>query len=306
MRSVHLRVIEWQDRFNLDVAELDEAHRQLFSIVNKVTDLVQRKRGEKFACIEGIKYLRAYTLRHFKEEEAFMRQIGYPGYPAHKRLHDELRDETLPALQRELEETDYSTEAVQRFLGCCSGWLSRHIIEEDQAIVGKHRPKPTHFQEGSEGAVLKEIIAFPMRELFGVEVQVVSSLYDEKKLGESSYYELIYSWQEEPQLRVVLIIEDALLLELLEQLMNIHFEQREEISSSAIRELAQILMQHTADHFGDDDIHYKMSSDRFLTAEECHGEFAERYPQHSMIFGIGEKRMALCLDLLNQRAAAKA
>lgn len=299
---MHLRIIQWQDRFNLDVEAIDTAHQQLFSIVNKITDLVQRKRGEKFACIEGIKYFKSYALRHFKEEEAFMREIGYPGYPAHKHLHDQLRDETIPALEQELEETDYSTQSIQRFLGFCSGWLSRHIMEEDQAIVGKYRQKCTHFRSGSEQAVLKEIIAFPMKELFDAEVQVVSTLYDETKMEESHYYELIYSWQEEPRLRITLIIENTLLLQLLEQVMYLQFEEQEEISISAIQELAQILMQHAADHFGDDDAYYQMTSNRFLTAEECHRRFSERYPQHSMIFGIEDKKMALCLDLLSQQA----
>ena len=132
-----MQQLQWQDRFNIGVEIVDQAHRRLFSIVQKIMELYVEKHEDKFACVEGIKYFKAYAIKHFAEEEAYMRKAGYSGYLAHKRLHDKMKRETLPSLERELYASDFSTEAVQRFIGVCSGWLTGHIIIEDRAITGR-------------------------------------------------------------------------------------------------------------------------------------------------------------------------
>ena len=71
--------IQWQDRFNIGVDAIDEAHRKLFSIVQKIMELYVEQHKNKFACVEGIKYFKSYALKHFTEEEAYMREIGYSG-----------------------------------------------------------------------------------------------------------------------------------------------------------------------------------------------------------------------------------
>ncbi len=93
-----MRQLQWQERFDIGVDIVDQAHKRLFAIVDKIMELYVERHESKFACVEGIKYFKAYALKHFAEEEAYMRQIGYPGYPAHKRHHDRMRRETLPAL----------------------------------------------------------------------------------------------------------------------------------------------------------------------------------------------------------------
>ena len=100
--------IKWNDRFNLDVAEIDKAHQKLFSIVNKLIAFTENPEKQQHACKEGIKYFKSYTIKHFAEEEEYMKSIAYAGLPMHKSLHDNLRDKTLPALEAELEDQNYS------------------------------------------------------------------------------------------------------------------------------------------------------------------------------------------------------
>ena len=123
--------VKWNDRFNIGVEIVDHAHRKLFSIVGKLLNLTEDAEKQKHACQEGIKYLKSYTKKHFAEEEAYMRKIGYQGYEIHKSLHDNLQNQTLPALEEEMEAQDYSAESIQHFLGICVGWLNVHIMIED-------------------------------------------------------------------------------------------------------------------------------------------------------------------------------
>ena len=68
-----MQQIEWQEKFGIGVEIIDQAHHNLFSIVQKITDLYVERHEDKFACVEGIKYFKAYTFKHFAEEEAYMR-----------------------------------------------------------------------------------------------------------------------------------------------------------------------------------------------------------------------------------------
>ena len=158
-----MQQIQWHDRFNIGVEIVDQAHHRLFSIVQKIMDLYIERHEDKFACVEGIKYFKAYALKHFAEEEAYMLQIGYPGYSAHKKHHDRMRQETLPALERLLYDSDFSTEAVQRFIGVCTGWLTGHIIIEDRAIIGGQTNELIPMPMDDELAVIHALIVSPLQ-----------------------------------------------------------------------------------------------------------------------------------------------
>ena len=127
----------WNNDFNIGVDVIDNAHQKLFSIVQRIMKLVNENNNQQLACAEGIKFFKNYTAQHFSEEEAYMRSINYPGYAMHKKLHDNLRDKTLPTLEQNLKDTDYSTESIERFLGICIGWLTGHIMIEDKAITAR-------------------------------------------------------------------------------------------------------------------------------------------------------------------------
>lgn len=120
--------IEWNERFNIGVEEVDKAHRRLFSVVRKLMELSEDEKRGRWVCEEAIKYFKSYTVKHFAQEEEYMRSIHYSGYEVHKRLHDVMRDKTIPALEKDLVESDYSREAMQHFVGISLGWLTGHIL----------------------------------------------------------------------------------------------------------------------------------------------------------------------------------
>lgn len=94
--------IEWNKDFNIGIDSIDNAHRKLFSIVRKLIYLNKNEKNGRWACAEGIKYFRSYVIEHFTDEESYMRSINYKEYNLHKRLHDDMRYKTLPALEKDL------------------------------------------------------------------------------------------------------------------------------------------------------------------------------------------------------------
>lgn len=77
-----------------------QVHKKLFSIVaivGKLIALNEDSAKQQHACREGIKYFKNYTLKHFAEEESYMRSINYSEYAMHQSLHDNMQNKTLPA-----------------------------------------------------------------------------------------------------------------------------------------------------------------------------------------------------------------
>lgn len=290
-----MQQIQWQDRFNIGVEVIDQAHRRLFSIVQKILELYVERHEDKFACIEGIKYFKAYTLKHFAEEEAYMREIGYAGYLPHKRLHDRMKRETLPQLEQALYASDFSTETVQRFIGVCTGWLTGHIIIEDRAISGKTVPELAPLRLEDEPSMVRALILHPLQEMFGPSIQFIGTFSPENSIADAQYYELTYRSRHGQALCFLLVIGEQPLLRAASLLFGMDFYAKNEIVRFAMQELAQNLMQRAAAGFGADPDEYQLEGDRFLDREEFGALFQAHIPQHSLLFSASRDYFALCI-----------
>lgn len=291
-----MQQLQWQERFNIGVEMIDQAHRRLFSIVQKMMALYVERHEDKFACVEGIKYFKAYALKHFAEEEAYMRKIGYTGYLAHKKIHDRMRYETLPELERLLYDSDFSTEAVQRFIGVCTGWLTGHIIIEDRAIIGGGTHELAPMRLDDEQSVVQAVIVSPLQELLGYQIQFTGKFSTRDSILNSEYYELTYSTQEGNRLRVILVIGQQTLLRAAGLMFGIDFYEMNEIVCFAIQEIAQNLIQQAAVSFGRQLDGFHLEKARFLEREEFTRLFKERPPQYSLLFHAEQESFALCID----------
>jgi len=291
-----MQQIQWQEPFSIGVEIVDQAHRKLFSIVQKIMELYVEKHENKFACVEGIKYFKAYALQHFAEEEAYMREAGYPGYLAHKRLHDKMKRETLPSLERELYATGFSTQAVQRFLGVCTGWLTGHIIIEDRAITGKTGGEFALARPDDELSVTRAVIVHPLQEMFGLHVRFIGPFSTRDTIPDAQYYELIYRARQGPRLRFILVIGEQLMLRAAGLMFGIEFYSMNETALFAIREIAQSLIQRAAACFGEESDAYHLEEERFLDRGEFGRIFEEREPQYRLLFGVKQDCFALCID----------
>lgn len=291
-----MRQIQWRDRFNIGVEMIDQAHHRLFSIVQKMTDLYVERHEDKFACVEGIKYFKAYTLKHFAEEEAYMRKIGYSGYLAHKSLHDKMRYETLPELERMLYESDFSTEMVQRFIGVCTGWLTGHIMIEDRAIIKDGTGEPAPMGLDDEMSVIQAVITAPLQEILGCPIQYSGRFSIKDVILHEQCYELTYRAAEENRLRVILVMGQEMLLHAAGLMLGMDFYEKNEIVSFAMQEIAQNLIQRAAVYFGKHPDEFRLEKGCFLTHEEFLERFQDQSPQYSLLFHVEQESFAICID----------
>lgn len=285
--------IKWNDRFNLGVDSIDKAHQKLFSIVHKMVNLNDDEKNRKWICEEGIKYFKNYSQKHFADEEAYMLSIGYSGYSTHKRIHDNMKNKTLPALEKDMAESEFSVESVQHFLGICIGWLTSHIMLEDHAITGRINNKWVH--EWTEAAeVFEETIIRVMNELFGLKTEIVSEHYAGENFGKKICYRLTYCDNTAKRTQVFFIFEEKLILYFINRLIGVQLTKINKVVTDAVAQIAQQFMKRIAMYYNISGVN-KLEKNNLLTEDQLNNEFGIAYPKYSMLFNTGVGYFALCV-----------
>jgi hemerythrin len=123
-----MALITWSDALSVNIKKIDDQHKCLVELVNKLHDAMKAGKGN--AVIGPIlEDLLNYVSFHFTTEETYFKKFSYPEYAQHKKQHDDLTQKTkaLNASYREGKLT--ITLEVMNFL---KDWLSTHILGSDK------------------------------------------------------------------------------------------------------------------------------------------------------------------------------
>lgn len=113
--------IEWDEKYELGLPEVDAQHQGLFDCANNILS------AKKEDLPSYIMELYTYTRRHFNAEEEFLKSVNYPALLDHNKLHIELIDD----LNREVELGFENDADLERFKLFFMQWLVKHILQED-------------------------------------------------------------------------------------------------------------------------------------------------------------------------------
>ena len=288
--------IEWNERFNIGVEEVDKAHRRLFSVVRKLMELSEDEKRGRWVCEEAIKYFKSYTVKHFAQEEEYMRSIHYSGYEVHKRLHDVMRDKTIPALEKDLVESDYSREAMQHFVGISLGWLTGHILIEDRAITGRIPNRWNEVLPKDEIMAVEKVVSKTIMEVFKLDTRIVSDQYAGEDFGKSIFYRITYRSAKGRRIQVFLVLEEQLVLHKVGEMMDVNFKKVDKVVLDATKQLSQQMIKRMGMYFKFLR-QFEFEKDHVLTAEQFEKEFESGYPRYSLLFDTGMGYFAFCLKV---------
>ncbi|MCI8418813.1 MAG: response regulator [Lachnospiraceae bacterium] len=284
----------WKEEFNIGVDVIDREHQRLFAIINKLFALGEEERKGRKACEEGIKYFYEHAMKHFADEEKYMESIHYENLKVHRRIHRGFRDDTLPALEDELREADYSSEAVEHFLAVCAGWLIGHTLTEDMAIVGEKMSQWEDLLPQAELEAMKKVITKLLYQMFQLKSQVISEAYGGEKFGNGIYYRLVYGReQDEKKWEIILVFEEKILVNTVGKLMGIKSDKLNAMLINAARYTASQFVFHVMEHFPSVRS-YEMQEENLLTYEEFQRVF-EKKPQVSLLFNTDEGYFSYCV-----------
>lgn len=128
IRDSILEMIEWNEKYSVNVSEIDEEHKKLIEIINKVI-VARQHNNDPEEVLEILREMTRYALNHFKTEETYMVKFGYPDYQSHKKEHHDFSNKTIEYC-RSIDNGDYQiTDDLLEYL---QQWLVHHIQEIDK------------------------------------------------------------------------------------------------------------------------------------------------------------------------------
>lgn len=285
----------WREEFNLGVDVIDKEHQRLFKIINKLFEYREAEKDAQWICQEGIKFFKNHALKHFNDEEAYMASVGYEGLERHRHVHQGFRENTLPALELELEQTDYAPDAVEHFLGVCAGWLIGHTLTEDMAITNKGVRKWGSLLPGEELIAMKKVVAQLVFDMFRLESHLVSDTYSGEKFGRGIYYRFVYGAPGgEKKQEILLVLEEKLLIGTVGKVLGIKTNELDSMLIHASRYTARQFAERVLKQFPSMEA-YELKEENFLSYEQFQKVFEKEKVQASLLFNTGAGYFAFCV-----------
>jgi len=124
-------IIEWSNTFAIGVRQIDEHHRHLVGLLNKVyDDFANEAPPDQVGVV--LDELFDYATYHFGAEEDWMKENSYPGLPGHIDQHEEFSSKLVEMVNSYQNGKPGLNSEVFTFL---TNWLLNHILKSDAAFV---------------------------------------------------------------------------------------------------------------------------------------------------------------------------
>ncbi|MCU4177608.1 bacteriohemerythrin [Carboxylicivirga sp. N1Y90] len=125
-----MTLIRWQSAFSVNVKEIDDQHKHLVNLLNRLhDDLISNNNADVG---EVVNELIDYTLIHFKTEEKYLKQHNYPNRRIHQEEHEAFAKKMLD-FKKEFEAGKIGLSV--ELLDYLRDWLTDHIMGSDQSYA---------------------------------------------------------------------------------------------------------------------------------------------------------------------------
>lgn len=126
-------VIPWKSEYETGISEVDNQHKQLVDILNKLYEAMSVGKGKDV--LESIfNELTSYTITHFSSEEKYMVVYAFPDTQNHKAQHKKLIEEVTRF------KNDYANGNSKISINLANylkNWILNHIQGSDKQM-GKY------------------------------------------------------------------------------------------------------------------------------------------------------------------------
>jgi len=121
--------MEWTDKFSIGIAVFDDEHKKLIAIINSLYEHVSAG-ADKLTLQRVSDALVEYTLTHFRHEEDYFEEWGFPDANEHIKDHEELRRKVFE--YRKAIAASQPAELAADMLRFLRSWLAQHILVADK------------------------------------------------------------------------------------------------------------------------------------------------------------------------------
>jgi len=120
-------LINWNESYSVGNADMDEQHKKLIEIINKLFKSFKDGNAQKILD-EILQEMIDYANFHLNSEEKLLFKYDYPEKEIHENLHREFRDKTSE--MKELINSN-SKDAHYKLIEYLKNWWTNHILVED-------------------------------------------------------------------------------------------------------------------------------------------------------------------------------
>ncbi len=124
-------LVTWSKDLEFGVPHIDDEHRRLMDLVNRVYAAVKSEQDGKILTA-AFEELRRYASQHFREEEEHMARIGFPGADVHRREH-QVFIARLDGLAESFR-TNKGAGGID-VISLLGSWWQNHIRNSDAAVA---------------------------------------------------------------------------------------------------------------------------------------------------------------------------
>ena len=119
-------MLEWEDKFSMDISIIDEEHKKLIGILNKAVFAKEHNDNTEEAK-EVLGEMLEYSQKHFSTEEAYMIKFNFSEYQFHKNEHLDFTNKTIATFNKAIK-GDCELEFLKQ-------WLVNHIQSIDRMYI---------------------------------------------------------------------------------------------------------------------------------------------------------------------------
>jgi hemerythrin len=120
-------IINWKDEFSVGVEEMDNQHKKLFTMINRLIE-EQKQLTDPKTIAELLTEMTDYAQEHFRAEEYLMAEYGFNRKVEQEKQHQAFIDKTISFYSASDIGPNILSNALLDFL---SEWLVDHILKED-------------------------------------------------------------------------------------------------------------------------------------------------------------------------------
>ena len=126
--SVSSSTFRWTEGYRVNIALLDQQHRQLIETVNELDQALRT--GEGKSVVEAVlDKLVEYALVHFTAEERLMQQHDFPGLSTHQTQHEMFRQKIATYLDDQKAGKPGVPVSLLLFM---QEWMKQHLLTTDR------------------------------------------------------------------------------------------------------------------------------------------------------------------------------
>ncbi len=122
--------MQWDDNYKIAVDFIDDQHKEWFDKVADFNAAIDQKQVSS-EIAHTLKFLVDYSQKHLADEEAYMREIGYPHLDQQIRHHKIFMQHVVGVLTDLKNGKDILPAKLHNFMAT---WIRQHIMEHDRQI----------------------------------------------------------------------------------------------------------------------------------------------------------------------------